>query len=384
MDVILNRLDVDHVAFNITSTGSNVASVTLNDLLLDSGKNYVMRVTELNCPMAALPIFGFGGGTNVLDSELFRIKHRFPGRTENDFNVNPVFQTFGDPLKSQMRTKGPGNQIFYTTANFISTLAMMANTFTKRMNIAGIQNPFTNTVIIAANTDQELLKIKLNADGCVEFIGTPMFWDNFVIMFTPLGKTLFGVQDYVTTARIMSVNTRQDNTISYDMIEAGSIINLITNPTYKPAVNTTKIIGNYPLFRNLDHRFFVSVESDLMVINNIKVVDGVESTERGICKVYFPTECQVLLQSEDGILSEDVDFQLPTRIGQYSFIKKTAPSKQWVSLQTSYDLRFYRFHLYVTYRKYSETEDKFYFVQLKYPVAKTDNWAMAIEFVSKT
>jgi hypothetical protein len=344
-----------------------------------------MRVTELNCPMSALPIFGFDGSKNILNSELFRIKHRFPGATENQFETLAHFEpNIGNPLSSQMRTKGPGNQIFYTAANFISTSAMMANTFTKRMNAVGFVNPNGGAIILAPNTDQELLKIKLNADGCAEFIGTPLFWDNFVIVFSAFGKTLFGVQEFVKTGGIMSVNTRQNNTISYELFEAAAIINLTTNPAYKPAVRTTKVVGNYPLFRHLDHRFFVSVESDLMVMNNIKVVDGKESTERGICKVYFPTECQVLLESEDGVLSEDVDFQLQTRIGQYSFIKKTNPSKQWVSLQTSYDLRFYRFHLYITYRRYSETEDKFYFVQLKYPVSKTSTWSMAIEFVSKT
>ena len=61
---------------------------------------------------------------------------------------------------------------------------------------------------------------------------------------------------------------------------------------------------------------------------------------------------RVLLESENGVLREDVDFELETRIGQHSFVKKTEPSRQWSALQTSYDLRFYRFHLYVTYRFY--------------------------------
>ena len=133
----------------------------------------------------------------------------------------------------------------------------------------------------------------------------------------------------------------------------------------------------------MDHRYFVSAETDLLVSQAIKVVDGKQTIDRSICKVYFPTQCKVLLESEDGILREDVDFEIDTRIGQHSFVKKTEPSRQWTALQTSYDLRFYRFHLYVTYRYFKIPENKWIFTRMKYPIAKDDSWGIGLEFVSK-
>ena len=76
-------------------------------------------------------------------------------------------------------------------------------------------------------------------------------------------------------------------------------------------------------------------------------------------------------------------FSNPTRIGQHSFVKKTEPSRQWTALQTSYDLRFYRFHLYVTYRYFKVPENKWIFTRMRYPMSQDDSWALGLEFVSK-
>ena len=126
----------------------------------------------------------------------------------------------------------------------------------------------------------------------------------------------------------------------------------------------------------------MSVETDLLVSQAIKVIDGRQTIDRSICKVFFPTNCKVLLESEDGVLREDVDFEVETRIGQHSFVKKTEPSRQWTALQTSYDLRFYRFHLYVTYR-YFDQAGKWKFARMRYPIHEDDSWSLALEFVSK-
>ena len=98
--------------------------------------------------------------------------------------------------------------------------------------------------------------------------------------------------------------------------------------------------------------------------------------------MFFPTRCKVLLESENGVLREDVDFEIDTPVGQHSFVKKTEPSRQWTALQTSYDLRFYRFHLYVTYRVL-DAANKWRLVQMKYPITQDDAWSLGLEFVSK-
>ena len=161
------------------------------------------------------------------------------------------------------------------------------------------------------------------------------------------------------------------------------IIDLGNHADYKPATDSVKIIGSYSLFKNLDLRYFVSVETDLLVQQSIKVVDGTQSVDRSIAKSYFPSTCKVNLQSEGGVLKEDVDIQLETMVGQFAFIKKTQPSDHWVSLKTSYDVRFFRFNLSVTYRVFDAATQKFLFNRRKYPISQNDSWDISIEFVSK-
>ena len=109
---------------------------------------------------------------------------------------------------------------------------------------------------------------------------------------------------------------------------------------------------------------------------------GAPSKKITFAKVYFPTSIKVLLESEDGILREDVDLEITTRVGQHAFIKKTEPSRVWTSLQTSYDLRFYRFHLYITYRRF-QPDGTFKFTRFHYPIREEEDWNLSVEFVSK-
>ena len=231
----------------------------------------------------------------------------------------------------------------------------------------------------------DYLRIRLNADGCVEIIGTSIFWNNFAIQFSEYGKVLMGVHSFVDKDNIMSVTQNPNSRLEYSMFHdpADTIYTLTGAGSVRiPLTETVRIAGSYPLFRNLDHRYFVSVETDLLVSQAIKVVDGRQTIDRSICKVFFPTDCRVLLESENGVLREDVDFEINTRIGQHSFVKKTEPSRQWTALQTSYDLRFYRFHLYITYR-YFDAANHWVFSRMKYPFTKDDSWTLGLEFVSK-
>jgi hypothetical protein len=178
----------------------------------------------------------------------------------------------------------------------------------------------------------------------------------------------------------MAVSVNAGNLV-YTAFEQGYVIDFVNSVTYQSLQYTLKLISSYPLLKNLDHRYCVTVETDLSIAQSIQVVDGKQKTDRSICKAYFPMRCVVILESEDNVLRDDVDFEIETPTGQHSFIKKTQPSLHWVSLQTTYDLRFFRFHLYVTYRRF--VNDKFIFTRMKYPIKTDQNWDLACEFVSK-
>ena len=273
-----------------------------------------------------------------------------------------------------------------------------ANNFSKKWDVIGA-NPTGQGNVPGNGTGSDgsvsdYLWIRLNADGCVEFIGTSLFWNNFCIVFSEYGKRLLGVNDSFLRKvakvqpagefeYIMSVTLLLNGSLRYDMFDANLNVLLLTALGYDILDRTVKITGDYPLFQNLDHRYFVSVETDLLVSQAIKVVDGKQTIDRSIAKIFFPTNCKVLLQSEDGVLREDIDFEITSLIGQHAFVKKTQPSRQWTALQTSYDLRFYRFHLYVTYRYFKTPENKWVFTRMKYPMPKENSWDLALEFISK-
>jgi hypothetical protein len=372
-DVILNRLGVDHVSLNMTTTGDNVASATLNELLLDPTLEYVMRISELNAPVNSLPLFGYNSAGTQMNEELFRIKHRVAQTTRVAFEAGFDTTGFAGALGfgSSFRTLGAGGRVHFTSASFLTELARSANTTTVKLDAIGFgQLPGAN---------HEYLRIRINADGCTEFIGSSDFWNNFCIVFTDLGRILFGVDAYVKD-NIMSVNTLVNLEVQYNMFDIAGIIDL-TQGGYRLAFDTNTLVGAYPIFKHLDHRYFVSVETDLMVNQSIKVVDGIQTLDRSLSKTFFPTETKVLLQSEGGVLREDVDMQMKARVGQYAFIKKTEPNAQWISLTTSYNIRFFRFHLYFTFRRL--VGNKFIFTQMKYPISPDDSWDLNAEFVSK-
>ena len=407
-EVILNRIGVDHVNFNLTTSGDSVAGCTLQNLLLDPTLEYMMRVSELNAPMSSLPLFGYqSDGSTSVNSELFRIKRRIVGTTFQEFQAinSPAAPNFNETnpannpagsFPSDFRTEGRGGVKYFTTSSFISDLGKSAHNFSKQWDLIGANPEGQGNIPIngmgSADSSSEYLRIRLNADGCVEFIGTSLFWNNFCIVFSEYGKRILGIQDdFVERVLklngeyeyIMGISVLANNNFDYTIFDGDQVIDLLFGGTHQPLDRTVSITGIYPLFKNLDHRYFVSVETDLLVSQAIKVVDGKQGIDRSICKVFFPTHCKVLLESEDGILREDVDFEIETRIGQHSFVKKTEPSRQWTALQTSYDLRFYRFHLYVTYRYFKTPENKFIFTRMRYPIKPDDSWGIGLEFVSK-
>ena len=382
-DVVLNRIGIDHVSLNMTTMGDSIASTTLNELLLDPTKEYVCRITELNAPVSSLPLFGFNQLAAPLNVELFRVKTRIAGTTHAAFEFGGS-ETTGLGLvgfESNLNTLGAGDRVYFSPGSFITELGRHSNNVTQELDLVG-GFPVAGVV---ADSKHNYFNIRLNADGCAEFIGSSIFWNNFCIQFTPYGKALFGVQSYVDKYNIMGITTRLvDDKLLYRVFtDADVMIDFAANPLYIVAVDQLKIIGGYPIFKHLDHRYFVSVETDLLVQQSLKVVDGVQSVDRSLCKSFFPSLVKVNLQSEGGVLKEDVDIQMETRVGQHAFIKKTQPSEHWVSLQTSYDVRFFRFHLYVTYMSFDEASNIFVFRRSQFPITNDDSWDISVEFVSK-
>ena len=107
-----------------------------------------------------------------MDEALFVIRKRVVGASVAQANNAPIYAT---DFESVFRTKNViTNQDFFTTASFITSLAKHGNNFTQQQD--GIGSPGA-----PANTQHEYLRIRLNGDGCIEWIGSSTFWENFII-----------------------------------------------------------------------------------------------------------------------------------------------------------------------------------------------------------
>lgn len=190
-EVILNRTGVDHVQLNLTTSGSQIASCTLQDLLLDPTQEYVLRVSELSCPMSSLPLFGYSTVGVPVNEQLFRIKKRIVGTTRAAFvaaGVNANDTTAGvNGFDSTFNTVGGGSP-YFTSSGFISELAKSANNFSNQQDALGAPPSGQGGVPVngtgSAGNNDDYLWVRLNADGCTEFVGTSLFWNNFVIQFS--------------------------------------------------------------------------------------------------------------------------------------------------------------------------------------------------------
>ena len=206
-EIVLNRHGIDVVGFELSTVGDNVASVTLNDLLLDPSLDYMLRVQELNAPVSGIPLFGFESDTTPINRELFRVKKRVAGTSLVNFNLGFETTTGANNFDSAFRTQGPGGQIHYNVTGFLTSLGKHANNFTQLQDVIGVG---AGQGIGSPNSQTEYLRTRLNGDGCVELIGTSDFWNNFCLQFTDYGVALLGITN-VDENNILALTTKANN-----------------------------------------------------------------------------------------------------------------------------------------------------------------------------
>jgi hypothetical protein len=161
-EIILNRHGIDQVGFSITTAQDNVASCTLNDLLLNPSLDYMLRVQELNAPISGIPLFGFDTDGNMLNRELFRVKRRVAGTTLANFNAG--FETTAgagaNNFDSRFMTQGVGGQIHYNITGFMTSLGKHGNNFTQQQDLIGVGNPIPPAGIGSPGSQTEYLRIR--------------------------------------------------------------------------------------------------------------------------------------------------------------------------------------------------------------------------------
>jgi hypothetical protein len=85
--------------------------------------------------------------------------------------------------------------------------------------------------------------------------------------------------------------------------------------------------------------------------------------------------------AEDGSF-QDLTIKSQLYSGQVSFIRKSDSTVEWFKLLTSYEIRYFRFHLNIWNRMWVNNAWKV--VKKKLIVPENKYWAMTIKFVSET
>ena len=363
MQVKINSHGVDQVSLDFLVSGTNEAFVMCQETPLDNSLDYVLCVNDLTIPTNGLPIFL----PDLPNTELFNIKKRITGAAVGDVALDTQYP-------NSFHTKGRfgSEQHFYNTASFLTDLAAWANTFSDRRIEGGMPAVDYVAPTINAAADITLLNIGIDGSGRLRFKGSSHFWNRFMIEVSDYAAALFHLTDVVHDGHI-SVSLIGGVTVLDGLLNGGVI-------RVGGVVSTTTVAGTLSCFNNLDHRHEILLDTHLSIPNQIEIRDNVEQSDRYVVRVPFLNRSKVTVHSSKGVIDGDFDLATETYLGRYPFVRKTDKFKNWVTLNTNYELRYFKFILLCSYRYFDG--GKFSLKKIGVPIDKHDFWEMNIRFVS--
>ena len=373
--VSYNREGIDVVELKMTTTGTNRAHFTAQDVILNSSLDYIFGITDLNIDCSDLPIF-----PPDTDNVLITIKKRRVGQaldaTLPDADVSPTFSVT------------PQSRRYFDVSTFIAALSTFANTFSQLQDVAGIDEvnhgggQGTNPGAMA-NDGTQFLKIGIDAGGRLKFEGVSFFWDHFVIMLSDYAISLFQAQDIIQKV--------DDNTFPFIGITttgAGAAAvetanGLLHNGVIRPGVNVVRgtLIARGSILKHLDHRLYITVETHLPTTKGLKVIDGEEKSDRSLIRIPFDNEATSTIFSQENRIVDNVELTTKSYVGRVSFVDKSHPIRQWNTLKSSYEQRIFRFQLYCVYFVF--TNGVFRQQKKDVPFSTLGDWNMTLRFVNK-
>lgn len=423
-----NKVGLDEVTLQLTTTGSDQASTNLKVPLLDEKLEYSFCVDSLNVPLNFAPINKLKG------SELFRIERRNQGATtagDLGFQVAPLV-TVETGVFTVTRD-------YYDVASLVSSLNNFARGFEIHMSLLGIStrigshfgaaqavteaviiDPLFNPAAIAplvilppldeagllAEGPYKMLSFKLATDGSLEIFGTANFWNNFVINFRLEGAEALGFSSNVKGldhGAVFGVPVKVPQVsyyLGFTELAGGIVTNEFTvgaasallahagagvPPTHFAAGNmsaSNSVFSEHSLFQCLDQRLKITVESHMPTMSNVLILNEKESVDRSIAEVYFLKNTKSSLTFDEDGNFESNSLEVNTYSGDYPLIKKSSPWKQWTKLTTAYEQRFFRFHLFMWYRKFNRVTEVWEIKKEKLQIPEKRSWEMLLRFVS--
>jgi hypothetical protein len=135
-----------------------------------------------------------------------------------------------------------------------------------------------------------------------------------------------------------------------------------------------------PIYQSCDQRVKISVTSHLNILSNIKIENGVQKADRTIGEAFFENKLTSEMQ-RDG---QSFQTKLTSKIygGQMNMIRKSDQYHTWHKLLNSFDTKFFRFYLHITYRTFDMATNTWSIQTSLLKVEDNDYWLLQIRFVS--
>ena len=414
---IVNKHGLDQVTLEMTTTGRSEASINLREALLDERQDYVFCVDSFTVPLDSVPI------NNTLDTRLFELIRRNRGRTLNNA-VNTAIVVPFTPADFVYTL----DRKYYDVASFVRSLNNWARGIELDIATQGLLD-FTNyggphdapnapasvvaplRILPARNANErrnlgtyDFINFRLAVDGSLVIKLSTDLTNNFVFKFSRYGAEVLGIGNKLSTIAYQPMTIALDGAITlgdlvteyflavttvggvvlYDSAswaadvvgEGPNIIRVGNN------IRETSIFSEHSLYVTMDQRVKISLSSHLPMLNNLLVKEQKETVDRMICEVFFTNRITSgLTFDEDGVFVEQTLSNI-VYAGMYPLVKKSDVNKQWHRLLTSYSLRFFRFTVYVTYRKYDSLKDAWVFDTKALEIKEPKYWNFSIRFLS--
>ena len=397
---VINRHGTDQVSIQLMSQGSSEASVNLQNEILDARLKYVFAVDHLNVPLNACPI------NRVKNEELFRVIRRNVGLPLLDVNT-----TFVGTVLAATQNVYTVTRPFFDVTSFVRDLNNFCIKFELSVTLTGIidftgfggpaggvapgivppvQNmPAKDQALIDAEGTYDLIRFKMNIDGSLSVQMHSNFTNNFVLQFTRLGAELLGLSNHVKAIEIPVIGNQY-----FIAVTTTAAAHVSTSEAWVDIANVNTILvggnlrdvvlyGEHSLYQVADQRVMVSIESHLPMLGNVLVRDGKETVDRNILEAFFDQQIKSTMRFDKEGAFVEQSITNTVYAGQFPFVRKDQPSKQWHRLLTALDLRFMRFYLFITYRSYSSEKDEWTTKPYRVDVPKNNYWDFSLRFLSE-
>ena len=403
--VEINRSGTDQASIDIFQTGSFESAVTLRHDLLDSKLNYHFAVTSLSVPLNKAPIFKL-----TAPQELFRIERRDVG---NSVSEDLDLHTPGGNLPANIVPEdvrvfsiSPNNKM-YDVTSFVKLLSNWTRGFNQYWTLAGFDptaggySDVGNALPVRTQEDMEdpdigvyqLINVRLTADGTLQFVASNIFWNNFVFRFTREGAARLGYYNQIESVNRPAGGAFVVDTTHYYIaktlaagafsntwlgVDAGFVGDILLGNMLQEAI----ISSDHPLYQSVDQRIKCTVEWHGPSANNVAIIDEKETIDRSIAEAYFESKLENMIRFDQEGIFENMTMQSAMYAGQTNFIRKSDANFQWNKLSTAYELKFFRFQVYIWYRVWNDATQRWKLSKDKLIVPDQQYWELSVRFVS--